>query len=83
MSIIQFTPDAPSASIDHVGTRVRYLRWNGNRNIIVTGKVMAVHLFIPRGYSEAINEYFIIPEKGATNLSFHLVNECDMLGVAQ
>jgi hypothetical protein len=80
MSIIQFTPDAPSASIDLCGTRVQYTRWNGNRNAILTGKVMAVHLFIPRNSDEPINEYFIIPDKECSNLSYHIIEESDMIG---
>lgn len=80
MSIIQFSTDAVSASIDLCGTPVQYTRWNGSRNVILHGKVMAVHLFVPRGCFEAVNEYFVIPDNGCSNLSFHLVNECDMVG---
>lgn len=83
MTIIQFTPTIPAPSIDRVGTPVRYLRWNGSRNVILTGTVMAVHTFIPRRSLEPVCEYFVIPDKGASNLSFHVVDESDMLGAIQ
>jgi hypothetical protein len=83
MSIIQFTPSLPPPSIDRVGTPVSYTRWNGSRNVILTGKVMAVHTFIPRRCPEPVCEYFIIPDKGASNLSFHVVDESDIVGVLQ
>lgn len=83
MTIIQFTPDAPSASIDRVGTPVSYTRWNGSRNVILSGTVFAVHTFIPRRATEPVCEYFIVPDKGASNLSFHVVDESDIVGVLQ
>ena len=83
MTIIQFTPSLPSPSIDKVGTPVSYTRWNGSRNVILKGKVMAVHTFIPRRAIEPVCEYFIIPDCGTSNLSFHVVDEGDIVGAIQ
>lgn len=83
MSIIQFTPDAPSASIDRVGTPVSYTRWNGSRNVILSGIVFGVHTFIPRRAIEPVSEYFVTPDNGCSNLSFHVVDESDIVAVLQ
>lgn len=83
LSTNQFTPDALSASIELCGTPVQYTRWNGSRNVILSGKVMAVHTFIPRRSVEPVSEYFVIPDKDCTNLTFHLVDESDIVGVVE
>lgn len=61
--------------------RIEYTRWMG-RNFILSGEVVEEReVQLKRWPGVVVTEYKVRPDKDQTNLSFHWVNEIDVLAI--
>lgn len=58
--------------------RITYNRWMGH-NFEVRGQVIGEREVTVRRYRAVVTEYLVKPDDGFTNLSKHVVNECDVV----
>lgn len=80
MSIIQFTPDAAVLPSNRPGTEVSYRRWNGTRNVVLTGIIIGVISSVPRRSKELVYDYVISPcDPQYAHLLGQVVNEADIV----
>lgn len=78
----QFTPATVSPSIvaDNPGTPIAFRRFNGVRNIRLTGVIVGVITSIPRRCQEVQFDYVVMPtDDQYKHLSGLVVNESDVL----
>lgn len=62
----------PEPSVNSV---VRYMRCGR----LITGKLLGTHWYNIQRYSALVCEYIVVPDRGHSNLSFHVVPEEDIV----
>lgn len=58
-----------------VNSVIQYMRCGR----LITGKLLGTHWYQVARYSAVVCEYIIVPDKGYSNLSFHVVPEEDVV----
>lgn len=69
----------PSIVIDAPGTPINFKRWNGVRNVTLTGVIVGVVTSVPRRCQEVVYDYVVMPTDARyCHLSGMVVNESDI-----